>query len=229
MLSRSQLLRSQLKAFGIILLLASLLGIAEGVVASYENFWRIPTDLFAIYNFIVLGIGGVFLTRAVLFNVDLVPNFVLRGRRFLSGAKTGLIRTLANAAIFPIILDTWSQALQVLYARPAITPPLYDVVTGIFPRYPWEMKRYGDWGWTFGRPWPPFNFPFWYYIWIAAIVAYFVIDLARLYGLDLGRFQERVALRVFPRRIHPRVAVSRLGRIYRYFRGYAKQTFKISA
>ena len=198
------------------------------MVASNQNglfLWNIPTDLFAVYNFLVLGVGGVFIARAVLYNVGLVPNFVLNGKRFFSGAKVGLIRTLANAAFFPLIQDTWSQALQVLNSKP-INTPAYDVLTSIFPRYPWEMKRYGDLGLVFGRATAPFNFPYWYYIWIAGIVSYFAIDFARLYGVDIGRLGERLFVRFFPDKFVKAVRESILGRSYLHLRGYAKISFQ---
>lgn len=228
MLSRGQILRNQLKAVALLLILASLLGIAEGVVASPDNqkaFWRIPTNLFAVYNFLVLGIGGVFLARAVLFNLGLVPNFVVKGRGFLRGAKVGLIRTLANAAIFPLLQDTWSQALQVLNSKPPNTPA-YVIITGIFPRYDWEGIRYPGIGAIFGRATPPFNFPFWYYIWIAGLISYFAIDVVRLYGMEIENFGEQLFARITPMGFVSVFVNSVMGRAYLHIRWYAKIAFQ---
>jgi hypothetical protein len=228
LLSREQILRNQAKAVALLLVIASLLGIAEGVVASPDNqkaFWSIPTNLFAVYNFLVLGIGGVFLARAVLFNLGLVPNFVVKGRGFLRGARVGLIRTLANAAIFPLLQDTWSQALQVLNSKPPNTPA-YVIITGIFPRYDWEGIRYPGIGEVFGRATPPFNFPFWYYIWIAGLVSYFAIDVVRLYGVDIGNVGEELFSRLIPERFVGVFCKSFLGRAYLHLRGYAKISFQ---
>lgn len=227
LLDRGQILRQQLKAAGLVLVLASMLGIAEGVIASLQDglaFWNIPTDWFAVYNFLVLGIGGVFLTRVVLFNVGLVPNIV-DWRGSFRGAKIGLVRTLANAAVFPMVLDTWSQALQVLNSKPVNTP-YYVVITGIFPRYDWEGIRYGSLGTIFGRPTAPFNFPFWFYIWIGGIVAYFAIDVVRLYGVDIGSLGERLFLRMVPIKFAREFRESFLGRSYLHIRGFAKISFQ---
>ena len=197
-------------------------------MAFYVDFWNIPTTWFAIYNFLVLGVGSVFLTRAVLFNVGLVPNFVLKGKRFFSGARVGLIRTLANAALFPLVEDSCSQAVQTVFSKP-ITTPLFVVLAEVFPRFDWEGQRYGGLGTLFGKATAPFNFPYWYYIWMAGIVSYFAIDFVRLYGVDLGRAGEELFVRLVPRRIAAVLRESILGRTYLHLRGYAKISSQVVA
>ncbi len=195
-------------------------------MAFYVDFWNIPMPWFAIYNFLVLGVGSVFLTRAVLFNVGLVPNFVLKGKSFFSGAKIGLIRTLANAALFPLVEDSSSQAVQTLFSKP-VTTPLLVSLAAVFPRFDWEGQRYPGLGALFGRPTAPFNFPYWYYMWMAAIVSYFAIDLVRLYGVDIGRIGEKLFVRLAPRRFVGIFPGSVLGQAYLHLRGYAKISFQV--
>ncbi len=197
----------------------------EGVVASYQNFKKIPTDIFSIYNFVVLGLGGVLLARAVLYNQGLVPNFLGVTRRSLRKTRKGIFRTLANAAIFGVVMDSWSQALQFLNAKP-VTTPYYVAITEIFPRYPWEGRRYGELGAIFAQPAPPFNFPLWFNIWIAVMTGYFAIDFVRLYGSDLGRIVESLFLRILPVRVVGALKVSTLGKSYLRLRGYAEITFR---